>query len=163
MVVNIAAFTSCYTVCDFCWFMIAYLRNQAQYSAHILFTNDLGPWRYLNYDCGAWNGESESFLNQHMRICVPAISCMHVRVGDGMVFVVSSCFTFFGVASAQPFCRAKNLSSRSFKQRTREKWRIMRQRVVGNPGHKHVSNFRTFVQVGICPCAHAVVLTCFNW
>jgi hypothetical protein len=29
--------------------------------------------------------------------------------------------------------------------------------------HKHVSNFRTFVQVGICPCAHAVVLTCFNW
>ena len=95
MVVNIAAFTSCYTVCDFCWFMIAYLRNQAQYSAHILFTNDLGPWKYLNYDCGAWNGESESFLNQHMRICVPAISCMHVCVGDGMVFVVSSCFTFF--------------------------------------------------------------------
>lgn len=44
-----------------------------------------------------------------------------------------------------------------------KKWRIMRQRVVGNPGHKHVSNFRTFVQVGICPCAHAVVLTCFNW
>ena len=102
-------------------FMIAYLRNQAQYSAHILFANDLGPWKYLNYDCGAWNGESESFLNQHMRICVPAISCMHVCVGDGMVSVVSSCFTFFGVAYAQPFCRAKNLSSRSFKQRTREK------------------------------------------
>ena len=162
MVVNMAAFTSCYTVCDLCWFMIAYLRNQAQYSAHILFTNDLGPWRYLNYDCGAWNGESESFLNQHMRICVPAISCMHVCAGDGMVFVVSSCFTFFWGRlnhSAAQRIWAREASNKE----PEKKWRIMRQRVVGNPGHKHVSNFRTFVQVGICPCAHAVVLTCFSW
>ena len=79
-----------------------------------------------------------------------------------MAFVVSSSFVymFWGCLGSTILPRREfelGPVMRSFKQRTRKKGRIMPQTVVAKPWHRHFFNFRVFVQIGICPCVHAVV------
>ena len=109
-------------------------------------------------------GESESFLNQHMRICVPAISCMHVCVGDGMVSVVSSCFTFFGVAYPQTILPRKEFELAKLQTKNQRKnCESCARELLEILGINMFLISGPLFKLGYVHVHTAVVLTCFNW